>query len=290
MTLFGIFGCLNRRVASSHCPGRTFSCVTKSMASLKAHQEPTLYNRAVRLSPAGVARLDRVDTDMDQMGLGHRGPEDLVGPPLSRISIDDETREGVEEREGEPEQLREVPHRGFWQAHRPAKGSDLEAHDELPDGRASDRLREGRIGVQHDATGDAVDPRRPDAFEVQERPERGEDRDQVQEERDDSLQPVHLKRPVMPEEVETAHHERIPKSHRRTSLLKHPCTRRAALTNRGHSDGHFTLISRLDGLGSHQKFPLKPFSCFPENPSIPDSLRELKNPLSLKASFTIIHD
>src|SRR5437867_9704732 len=102
MTLFGIFGCLNRRVASSHCPGRTFSCVTKSMASLKAHQEPTLYNRAVRLSPAGVARFDRVDTDMDQMGLGHRGPEDLVGPPLSRISIDDETREGVEEREGEP--------------------------------------------------------------------------------------------------------------------------------------------------------------------------------------------
>jgi len=82
----------------------------------------------------------------------------------------------------------------------------------------------------------AVDPRRPDAFEVEERPERGEDRDQVQEERDDSLQPMHLKRAVMPEEVETAHHERIPESHRRTSHLKHPCTRPSALTNRGHSD------------------------------------------------------
>src|SRR2546425_12655312 len=47
---------------------------------------------------------------------------------------------------------------------------------------------------------------------------------------------MHLKRAVMPEEVETAHHERIPESHRRTSHLKHLCTRPAALTNRGHSD------------------------------------------------------
>src|SRR2546425_7706565 len=47
MTLFGIFGCLNRRVASSHCPGRTLSCVTQSMASRRAHQGPTLYNDAV---------------------------------------------------------------------------------------------------------------------------------------------------------------------------------------------------------------------------------------------------
>src|SRR5438093_13777623 len=95
------------------------------MDSLKAHQGPTLYNRAVRLSPAGVARLDRVDTDMDQMGLGHRGPEDLVGPPLSRISINDETRDGREKREGEPEQNMEVPHRSFLQAKRHVKGSDL---------------------------------------------------------------------------------------------------------------------------------------------------------------------
>src|SRR5438309_10467741 len=94
MTLFGIFGCLNMRVASSHCPGRNLSCVTKSMASLKAHQEPTLYNGAVPLSPAGVARLTRVDADMDQVGLGHRGPEDLVGPLRPRISIDAETCEG----------------------------------------------------------------------------------------------------------------------------------------------------------------------------------------------------
>src|SRR2546427_7745567 len=113
MTLFGIFGCLNRRVASSPLPGGTFRCVTKSMDSLKAHQGPTLYNRAVRVSPAGVARLDRGDTDMDEMRLGHRGSKDPVGPPLSRIPIDDETREGVEEGEGEPEQLREGPHRGF---------------------------------------------------------------------------------------------------------------------------------------------------------------------------------
>src|SRR3990172_189595 len=32
MMLFGIFGCLNVRVASSSCPGMTLSCVTKSMA------------------------------------------------------------------------------------------------------------------------------------------------------------------------------------------------------------------------------------------------------------------
>src|SRR3989449_8060426 len=82
MTLFGIFGCLNRRGASSHCPGGTLSCVTKSMASLKAHQEPTLYNRAVRLSPARVARPARGGADMDQIGLGHPGPQDLCGPPL----------------------------------------------------------------------------------------------------------------------------------------------------------------------------------------------------------------
>src|SRR5437879_12101278 len=71
MTLFGIFGCLNRRVAASHCPGGTLSCGTKSMASLKAHQEPTLYNRAVRVSTAGVASLARVYTGMDEEGLGH---------------------------------------------------------------------------------------------------------------------------------------------------------------------------------------------------------------------------
>src|SRR2546426_3384822 len=79
MTLFGIFGCLNRRVASSHCPGRTLSCVTKSMAALKAHQEPTLYNPAVRLSPAGVARPHRGGADLDQMGLRHGRPPELVG-------------------------------------------------------------------------------------------------------------------------------------------------------------------------------------------------------------------
>src|SRR3989442_833873 len=68
MTLFGIFGCLNRRVASSHCPGRTLSCVTKSMAAPKAHQEPTLYNPAVRLSFARGARLDPVEAGIGAMG------------------------------------------------------------------------------------------------------------------------------------------------------------------------------------------------------------------------------
>src|SRR5439155_21631087 len=62
------------------------------------------------------------------------------------------------------------------------------------------------------------------------------EREEIPEERDDPLQPVDMERAVMPEQVETAHQERIPESHPRTSLLKHPCAGRAALRNRSHSD------------------------------------------------------
>src|SRR5713226_6153179 len=165
-----------------------------------------------RLPTPGVARLDRMGADMDQMGLRHRCPEDLVGPSLPRISVDDEARERIEERECEPEELREVPHRGLGQAHRAAQRSDLEAADELAYRRARDRFGERRIAKQHHASSDPVHPGGPNAFEVEERPERREDRDEVEEERDHAFQPMDLERAVMPEQVETAHHERIPES------------------------------------------------------------------------------
>src|SRR2546426_9240917 len=88
---------------------------------------------------------------MDQMGRGHRGPEDFVEPPLRRIPIDDEARQCIEKREREPEELREVPHRGLGQAHRAAQRSDLEADDELADRRARDRLdrKSTRLNSSH---------------------------------------------------------------------------------------------------------------------------------------------
>src|SRR2546426_5894798 len=78
LTVFGIFGCLNRRVASSHCPGRTFSCVTKSMGSLEAAQGPALYNDA---GPA----TDRRRRSPRSEGGGHGS--DGTGPPGSRGSF-----------------------------------------------------------------------------------------------------------------------------------------------------------------------------------------------------------
>jgi len=110
--------------------GRTFSWVTKSMASLKAHQEPTLYNRAVRLSPAGVARLDRVDADMDQVGLGHGVPRSCR-TTLSRISST--TRPASVSRSGKakPEQLRKFRTAAFDKLIG-REGSDLEALSNFP--------------------------------------------------------------------------------------------------------------------------------------------------------------
>src|SRR3989441_9936254 len=74
MTLFGIFGCLNRREATSPCPGETFGCLTKSMASRRARQGPTLYNHAV---PA----TDRPRRSPRSDGGGHGS--DGAGPPWS---------------------------------------------------------------------------------------------------------------------------------------------------------------------------------------------------------------
>src|SRR2546425_2534287 len=149
---------------------------------------------------------------MDRMARGPRGPEVLAGPRLRGTPTDDEARQCIDERELEPEEPREVPHRGLGQAHRAAQRSDLEADDELTDRRAADCLGERRVGKQQHASRDPVHPGGPHAFEVEEGPERGEDRDEVEEERDYPFQPMNLKRAVMPEEVETAHHERIPKS------------------------------------------------------------------------------
>src|SRR5256886_4518456 len=64
MTLFGIFGCLNRRVASSPCPGRALNCVTKSMAAPRAHLRAAPYYQAGPLTTTGVAHLDRVGAGM----------------------------------------------------------------------------------------------------------------------------------------------------------------------------------------------------------------------------------
>src|SRR5207244_2455487 len=108
MTLFGIFGCLNRRVASSHCPGRTLSCVTKSMASRRAHQGPTLYNDAV---PATDRRRRSPRSD----GCGHGS--DGTGPPWSRGSCRTTAA-------GDPRRRRAPPrYRGAGRRTRRASGS-----------------------------------------------------------------------------------------------------------------------------------------------------------------------
>src|SRR3989449_6664232 len=171
-----------------------------------------------RSSAVRVRGVQRVQANVNQMGLRDRRPEDLAGPALPRIPFDDESEERVEERESEPEKLREVPNRRFGQAHRPAKGPDFEADDILPDRGACDRFGKRRVRVQRDAPHDPVDPRRPNVLEEEERPKRREDRDEVEEEGDHALQPMDLERAVVAEQVETAHHERIPDSHWRLAI------------------------------------------------------------------------
>ena len=160
--------------------------------------------------------------DVDQVGLGHGRPEDVVGPSLPRIPVDDEPRERIEEREGEPEELRDVPDGRLREGHRTSEGADLEAHDELPDRRADDGLEEGRVEEQEDAPEDAVHPGSPDVLDIQEGPEGREHPGEVDEVREDPLDPMDLERAIVANEVEAAHHERIPRFLSPVSLLKHP--------------------------------------------------------------------
>src|SRR5207247_3322692 len=109
-----------------------------------------------RLSSARRLRVKRMFPDVDQVGLGHGRPEDVVRPSLPRIPVDDEPRERIEEREGEPEEIRDVPDGRLREGHRTSEGADLEAHDELHGRPAEDGLEEGRVEEQEDAPEEAV--------------------------------------------------------------------------------------------------------------------------------------
>src|SRR2546423_14693366 len=88
--------------------------------------------------------------DVDQMGLDYRGAEHVVGPTLPWIAVDDEAREGVQEREGEPEQFRDVPHDGLRHRHGPACRAQLESDIELSNRRAEDDLEKDGIHEEDD--------------------------------------------------------------------------------------------------------------------------------------------
>src|SRR6266581_452072 len=96
--------------------------------------------------------------DVDEMGLGDRGAEDVVGPTLPRIAVDHEAGEGVQEREGEPEQFWDVSHHGLRKRHRTAGRSHLEADNELSNRRAEDGLKKGGVDEEDDSSEDPVDP------------------------------------------------------------------------------------------------------------------------------------
>src|SRR5205807_4687751 len=163
-----------------------------------------------RLSSAYGGCVEGMFPDVNEMGLSDRGAEDVVGPTLPRIAIDHEAGQGVQEREGEPEQFRDVSHHGLRKCHGSADGSHLEADDELSNRGTEDRLEKGGVHEEDDSSEDPVHPGSSDALHVQERPERSEDGRQVDEIRDDAFDPVDLERAVVTDQVEAAHHERIP--------------------------------------------------------------------------------
>src|SRR4030067_1811267 len=101
---------------------------------------PRYYRVARRPRGPAVRALDRVDAHPDQVGLRDGRPEDLVGPPLAGVALDEEPREGVEEREREPEQLGDVSDGRLRDGHGGAQGADLEAREESPDGTPGDCL------------------------------------------------------------------------------------------------------------------------------------------------------
>src|SRR5438309_617605 len=149
--------------------------------------------------------------DVDQMGLDYRGAEHVVGPTLPWIAVDDEAREGVQEREGEPEQFRDVPHDSLRHRHGPACRAHLESDDELSNRRAEDGLEKGGIHEEDDSSEDSVHPRSSDVLHVQEGPQRGKDGGQVDEVSNNPFDPMDLERAVVTDQVEAAHHERIPR-------------------------------------------------------------------------------
>src|SRR5256714_13296852 len=148
--------------------------------------------------------------DVNEMGLSDRGAEDVVGPTPPRIAVDHEAGQGVQEREGEPEQFRDVSHHGLRKGHGSADGSHLEADDELSNRRAEDGFEKGGVHEEDDSPEDPVHPRSSDALHVQERPERSEDGRQVDEIGDAAFDPVDLEGAVVTDEVEAAYHQRIP--------------------------------------------------------------------------------
>src|SRR5213595_1738428 len=205
MTLFGSFGCLNRRVASSNWPGRIRSCVTKSMAARGLHHESAIYNRAAEVI---VRSASGSQTNVPGRGSGGTGPRSSRGRCRTIAAADPRRRRAPRAYRGAGRRTR----RASGCSGRPPsrRSSDLGAHDELPDRRADDCLEEGRVEEQEDAPEDAVHPGSPDVLDIQEGPEGREHRGEVDDVCEDPLDPVDLESPIVTDEVEAAHHERIP--------------------------------------------------------------------------------
>jgi len=188
-------------------PGITFSWVTNSTESPTARIRSALFNRLCLLR-----RLDAVEAHVDQGRTARPSSRGSVREPLARVPS---TRSpAIVSRSGNRNQ------NSFGRSGRPpSRGSSVprRAGPRVP--RSSSPRTSARSPPRRSRRRRTRFPKRPRtrrpplADHIEEDPHGGEDDDTVQRERDDPLRPVDLEGPVLADDVEPVHHERIPGPH-----------------------------------------------------------------------------